>query len=372
MERLSDKGFQRKTRIFVFNELKAVVLDLGQLLEKYNTFSSDQNVMSVNCSVDLWRDFTFYGLDAVFPTTYVDLKLDRMFCWSYEFVLSTELAKLDGNEQATKSDLIVRLSDFFHMVLPFARLGAGWMNGSKLCVAQRTGSEFGDDLRSYDIGCAKRGLSSVSETVSELALSKHLFSFERSPNNNLKHEEIVLHTVRSINRDYLKGREIRHVVYSVPGGYVAKSVIIRSDGTSAVLSCTLPREIVPERVDSLLFSNDPRGWIFADPVPGNHFALYGLPTYNLELICRKTNIPVVIDDIFNVVLVKHGYVRSTCSSGCACCYVYDNIVPCGKGFERMSGALIYMSPSYLDQYLSNYNRLHSREHLHFVMLDLLQ
>jgi len=298
----------------------------------------------------------------------------KCFFWTYEFVLSTELAKLECDSTISKNKLICKLADFFRRVLPFAKLGAAWSIESRLCVAQLTGSAFCDDINSYDLNCRAHGYLSVDETMSEMAsFTRFLISFKTDQSKHQWLEVKAKWNIRSINRGFLMGREIRHVVILHDGVYVAKSVIIRYDGTSLAQTSSIPSKIDPTRVDSFVYSDkDPQGWILADPVPWSHFEFCGLPPYDIGLLSGKTNIPIVIDDIFNVVVLKYGYVLSTCGTGCSCCYIYDNIIPCFQGMETVKDAFIHMSISYLDKYLFNYNRLHSKEHFHLVMLDLLK
>jgi len=372
MSSLSDMGFQKKVIVFYLNNTKdfPVLTKSFDIIDKYKQCKFDQVLISLNASISLWRETFISCPDLEQNTCFVDHENDKIHCSVYDFKLSSQLALLsDVVGLKDKRDSIYKLAEFLTLALPFAKQGSFWLKTLKPGETLDNEDIFSRHLRSYESNCEREGLTLLERYLR----LKYIGIQEIKAITSSRAKEFADYIVKRSNFDFLKGREIRHIVYNVNGVYCAESVLIRVDGSYARTKQLMPGILDFRRFDSFVYLiTDPELFVLTEPIRWDYMERCGLKPYDYGQLSRKTNIPIVVDGYFMVVLLKHGYVRSTCDIGCSCCYVYDNLIACEKGKECVKGSLIYMSLVFLEQYLSNFNRLHHKEHLLFVLSDLFE
>jgi len=375
MERFSDMGFQKKIIIFCFNNTKdyPLIEDVPSFIFRCCAKREDQVVMNVNCSVLIWRDSILRLPELESSSCFLDMENNKIYCSSYDFDLSAQLAKLGHvSLPKTRMDLVFKLAQFLIIALPFAKFGDAWFDKQGSNVIPHGVDTFSYHLKQYEALCLRKGMFSI-----DVYLKTSLIEYSLRAEKKLVVEQpgvwkFTNYYIKRSSIDFLKGREIRHIVYSVGGAFRAESVVIRGDSSHKKLRHFMPKTMDFSRFDSLIYDvSNPETHVLAEPVRWALMESCGFKPYNHDKLCGKTNIPVVVEECFMVVMVKHGYVRSNCGVDCTCCFVYDNLIPCESGQEHVDGLKIYMSPSFLGQYLQSFNRLHHKEHLFFVLSDLL-
>jgi len=375
MERLSDMGFQKEVFVFYFDDSKdfPLIENVQSFIARYKEAKGCQLYMSVNASVALWRESFAFIPELEFCSSYIDAGNDKIHCSCYDLDLSSQLAIVDGLvKSGSKRNLAARLTEFLTIALPFAKQGAVWLGLLKPGVIPPDCSVYSSHLYSYEASCLSKGELPIECSLSRLVRSR-ILEFERKRTaKSLDVQKFTKFLVKRTSVEFLKGREIRHIVYKQDKTFRAVSILIRSDGTHKKVLHLMPDHMDFKRFDSYIFDiANPETFVLMEPIRWELMENCGATPYDQLWLCGKINIPVVVEECFMVVMLKHGYVRSSCS-GCSCCFVYDNLISCEGGKERVDGSFIYLSPLYLEQYLQSFNRLHHKEHLFFVFSELLQ